>query len=301
MSTPDPELAHVLVALADLLHDDHEYDRAHDLIAEAADIFGRLATTARADLRRKLASALHLGGPILSDMGRNADATGWSTRTVDPFADIVRTHRHDLEPELAELAEALHGHALALDAGGLAAEAGARTPAPSRSTARLTDNVDVKQSDEHVTVTARGASGLYVGAYGERCGWLPLPHDALGSVLDEGDATTRITGLLRTLSRLHLPRPQRVALGVGVAGATSVVTGHAMEIGRRTAVSGSTSGADSVTCAPDQSLPFVVVENRPADVAAELTRRMLAAMRHGAAKSEANSLVAVARERTVGP
>jgi hypothetical protein len=142
---------------------------------------------------------------------------------------------------------------------------------------RLTQAVDIRQDPDYVSVTGgngRDDSGLWIGATGERSGWRPLPHDPLGAILDEADAVTRITGLLRMLVRLDLPEPRRMAVAIGVAPARHVTLGHATDIGRRTTTAAGPD-RDHTRYPPTQSVPYTALEQAPADIAAELARRLI--------------------------
>lgn len=119
-------------------------------------------------------------------------------------------------------------------------------------------------------------AGVAVLRNGQTSVWEPLPRDMLGVVLDPEDLVSRISRLLGLLTEIDVQRAHRVVPAIGIQPATSVSEGSVRSIPRSQA---SISGKDLVRVQPDDSLPYTQIVNRRADVADELTARLLAEFR----------------------
>ena len=121
-------------------------------------------------------------------------------------------------------------------------------------------------------------AGLAVDRFGQRSAWEVLPHDMLGSVLDGGAVTARLTDMLVILTGLNIPSPPRYAPAVGVQPVTSVTLDNVNAMPRHQA-SMNLSAPLFVRVPPEESLPADHIGLLTREVAEELTARLLAAFR----------------------
>lgn len=135
----------------------------------------------------------------------------------------------------------------------------------------------VSESAGHAAVAATAQAGLGVTRRHERCGWQPLPQDSLGAVLDEEDLTSRLAALLTALSTVRLPSPRQVALAVGVTPGVMLAEGRVDDM-PRTGSRGRTS-LTPLRIPAEDAVSWKQLTDGPADVAAELAARLLAAFR----------------------
>ena len=136
---------------------------------------------------------------------------------------------------------------------------------------------EVSETPGEAAVSATAQAGFGVTMRGERCGWQPLPQDSLGAVLDEEDLTSRLAALLTVLSTIGVPPPRQAALAVGVTPSVLLAEGQVDDMPRTTS-RGRTSMTPLHLLAAD-AVPWEQVAGCPADVAAELAARLLAAFR----------------------
>ena len=136
---------------------------------------------------------------------------------------------------------------------------------------------EVSEVSGQAAVAVTAQAGFGVTRRDERCGWQPLPRDSLGSVLDEEDLTSRLAALLTVLSTIGIPPPRQAAVAVGVTPSVMLAEGRVDDM-PRTATRGRTSLTPLRVPAAD-ALPWEQIVAAPADVAAELAARLLAAFR----------------------
>ena len=154
---------------------------------------------------------------------------------------------------------------------------------PARLAARGRDvNVfgpadEVSEAAVQAAVAATAQAGFGVTRRLERCGWQPLPQDSLGAVLDHDDLTSRLAALLTVLSTAGLPSPRQAALAVGVTPAVMLAEDR-VDYMPRTTSRGRTSLTPLRVPAED-AVSWKQLADGPADVAAELAARLLAAFR----------------------
>jgi nucleoside phosphorylase len=123
-----------------------------------------------------------------------------------------------------------------------------------------------------------GPTGLAVDRFGQRSAWEVLPHDNLGSVLDQGFLVDRIAKILAMLSGLDLPAPSRYAPTVGIQPATSVTLGHVSKMPRQQATI-NMSAPPYVRIPAEETLPTDQLGSLTNEVAEELAARLIAAFR----------------------
>jgi hypothetical protein len=93
-------------------------------------------------------------------------------------------------------------------------------------------------------------SGLYVTRDGQVSGWVALPRDYLGSVLDPDDIRARLQALLETLVAVDVPRSGKVAIACGIEPADTLTSGRASDVGHRVAGDFAIDGSWSSTPPP---------------------------------------------------
>jgi hypothetical protein len=137
--------------------------------------------------------------------------------------------------------------------------------------------LEALQGDNPAAIAAAAGAGLAITRDGDRCGWQPLPQDTVGSVLDEEDIAARLAGLLGALTAIDAPRPREAGLAVAVSSSVLLAEGRVADL-PRTSARGRTSLTPVQVPATD-ALPWSRISACPADVAAELSARLLLAFR----------------------
>lgn len=141
----------------------------------------------------------------------------------------------------------------------------------------LSELLDTAADDQHALVTTagrgQGATGLAVLRTGQRSAWQPLPHDAMGAVLDPVELPQQIARLLALLVRLPLPDPLSVALGIGIDPATMISEDTVSRFPRSTAQF--PMRHDLLRVHPDESLTMKELHAKSDSVAEELAARLL--------------------------
>jgi hypothetical protein len=137
--------------------------------------------------------------------------------------------------------------------------------------------LEAAQGDNPAAIAAAAGFGLAITRNGGRCGWQPLPHDTVGSILDQEDIAARLTGLLSALTAIDAPHPREAGLAVAVSSSILLAEGRVADL-PRTSNRGRTSLTPVQVPAAD-ALPWSRISTHPADVAAELAARLLLAFR----------------------
>jgi nucleoside phosphorylase len=135
---------------------------------------------------------------------------------------------------------------------------------------------EVSQASGPAAIAATAQAGFGVTRRHERCGWQPLPRDSLGSVLDDEDLTCRLATLLTVLAAIDVPPPRQAAVAAGVTPSVLLAEGRVGDMPRTSR--GRTSQTPLRIPAAD-AVPWEQIAGAPADVAAELAARLLAAFR----------------------
>ena len=117
-------------------------------------------------------------------------------------------------------------------------------------------------------------TGLVVTREQQRGAWVTLPTDGLGSVFDPAEVRARLEALLQTLLRIDIPAPQRFAVAAGIAHTMMLSVGSSDIVGRRNTASMRTEGGD-IRVAPDEDVSTTVLRQAPADIAEEITARLM--------------------------
>jgi TIR domain len=143
-----------------------------------------------------------------------------------------------------------------------------------------TGAIESTSSDQLASVRSsdmtRGAdAGLAIWRSGSLGGWLSLPADGLGAVLDQDDLTPRLQQLLTVLIGFNIPTSDRYALAVGVSNTMNLTVGSASIIGRRTSASLSLS-SDNLIVEADDSISLLALRTATKTVAEELVARLMA-------------------------
>jgi hypothetical protein len=106
----------------------------------------------------------------------------------------------------------------------------------------MTKAVNHAQDDQRVLVSAQESresshAGLCISRNGQVSGWVALPRDSLGSVLNPDDLRARMQALLEKLCGVGIRRPQRVAFAVAVEPADMLTSGQASDASHRSRAS----------------------------------------------------------------
>jgi len=125
------------------------------------------------------------------------------------------------------------------------------------------------------------AAGLLVGRNGQRGAWLTLPHDSMGSVLDEDELRPRIAGLLGILLALPVELAERYALGVGLSDVMLLTIGDSNVVGRRKGATMPFASSNDIVLGPEDSAATRALLENVSEVAEEVTARLVAALRRG--------------------
>jgi nucleoside phosphorylase len=136
---------------------------------------------------------------------------------------------------------------------------------------------EIPEAGSPAAVAGTAEAGLAVTRSGARCGWQPLPQDTVGAVLDQEDLAARLAALLRALTGIDAPHPLEAGLAVAVVPSIMLAEGRVADL-PRTSVRGRTSLAPLEVPAADV-LPWGHIAACPADVAEELSERLLLAFR----------------------
>ena len=121
-------------------------------------------------------------------------------------------------------------------------------------------------------------SGLLVTRGGQRSAWIKLPHDGLGSVLDESDAKVRIVALIKVLLAIDAPLPERFALAASLSLTMMLTIGSSDIIGRRSSASMSGFGHDDIVLPPEDSVATIILRSSADGIAEELVARLVIAL-----------------------
>ncbi len=130
------------------------------------------------------------------------------------------------------------------------------------------ENVAAFVGDRHVE------HGLVATRSGQCGGWVPLPRDGLGAVLDEADVTTRLLGLLTAL-RDVVPSTGRLAVAVGVDPVERLQRGDATEVGKRNHATLNLLQSREVRWTATDSVLAATLHSRGEEIAAELAARVV--------------------------
>jgi TIR domain len=121
-------------------------------------------------------------------------------------------------------------------------------------------------------------AGLLVTRSGQRGGWISLPRDDLGSVLDVSDAKARVAALLNLLLRVPTTPPERFAIAASLGPTGSLTVGSSDIVGRRNSASMLGYGSDDVVVAPEDSVSIGALRHGTDEVAEEIVARLVAAL-----------------------
>lgn len=121
-------------------------------------------------------------------------------------------------------------------------------------------------------------AGLMVVRDGQRGGWLTLPHDSLGSVLDPSELRPRLAALLSILLELPVGLAERYALAIGLSDLTLLSVGDANVVGRRTGATMRFTNNHDLQIPPEDSVGADALRVNVDEVADEITARLVAAL-----------------------
>jgi hypothetical protein len=118
-------------------------------------------------------------------------------------------------------------------------------------------------------------TGLFVGRDGQRGAWLTLPHDMLGSILDESELAVRVERLIGVLFGLNLSLAPAYSPGARLAPIMMMSVGDAAQIGRRSSSSLGTSGRPSIDAALVDKIPGGSIAGNARELSRELIARIV--------------------------
>ncbi len=224
------------------------------------------------------------GGPLrLLPVGQpptvpwRSEQTGLRPRDVD--APVLELHLLPANP--APLAGA---GALANKAKALARDLRSTDFVPDDEPLRLgSDNTSAwairpnetsrRRTDSPVGCTEEAWRGSAVTADGTASGWMSLPRDMFGSLLDQPTLHRHVVSLV-TLLRPHIGQADPVAVAARLAPAEQVQEGDPLRIGHRNTGSGWSQNRVEVVIEPSFAVSADDLDST-GDLAAEITARML--------------------------
>lgn len=121
-------------------------------------------------------------------------------------------------------------------------------------------------------------SGLLVTRSGQRTGWITLPNDSLGSVLDPQHTQPRLASVLRALTTLDLPLTERYGFTARVDPLTTVTVGDAGVVGGRNQASMGRTRSDAFPVPMSDTVRGDAISGGADELAKELVARVVAAM-----------------------
>jgi hypothetical protein len=121
-------------------------------------------------------------------------------------------------------------------------------------------------------------AGLLVTRAGQRTGWITLPHDNLGSVLDPQQMQPRVSSLLQTLATLDVPLAARYGFTARIDPQMMVMIGDFSVVGGRTSASLGRIRSDAFPLAIPDTVRGDAIAANSDELAAELVARVVAAM-----------------------
>ncbi len=122
-------------------------------------------------------------------------------------------------------------------------------------------------------------SGLLITRSGQRTGWITLPNDSLGSVLDPQHTQPRVATVLRALMTLDLPFAQRYGFTARVEPLTMVIIGDAGVVGGRNQASMGRTRSDVFPLPMVDTVRGDAISGGADELAEELVARLVTAMR----------------------
>lgn len=117
--------------------------------------------------------------------------------------------------------------------------------------------------------------GIRVQRDGAVTVWSELDRDDLGHILDSADLRRRLTLAFRLAGEVLPGGVQRVALSVGLAPISFVAEGSLTDLGRRSSATIGMPAQDWVRSGPEDSVPSSTLGTAAAEIAEELTARLL--------------------------
>jgi hypothetical protein len=151
----------------------------------------------------------------------------------------------------------------------------------SRGMFSMTEALERTQDEAKVLVRAEANrrdgsySGLFVTRSGQVSGWVALPRDSLGSVLDPDDIRARLQALLETLAAVEVPRSQHIAIGASIEPADMLTSESASDVGHRTQATMPLTGRGPLRLAPEDALTAEAL-SLSGSIADEIAARIVA-------------------------
>jgi hypothetical protein len=146
----------------------------------------------------------------------------------------------------------------------------------------VADGIEVSSTGSQASAVLRNHGrdqvGLVVRRDGARSGWMNLPHDMVGSVLDAVDLASRLTTLLSVLVDVDMSPLREAVPAVGIEPVTMLAEGDVSSMPRSRATLPLTT-VNRLRTAADEFVPWSSLTDMPDDVVAELVARVLAESR----------------------
>jgi hypothetical protein len=120
------------------------------------------------------------------------------------------------------------------------------------------------------------SAGLMVTRSGQRGAWVSLPHDSMGSVLDEADLTTRIASVLALLLNLDLPVASRYAVTASLGPTSMLTVGSSAIVGNRHSASMLGVTGNEIVLPVEDSVNSDAIATHASELAEELVARLVA-------------------------
>lgn len=119
--------------------------------------------------------------------------------------------------------------------------------------------------------------GARIARNGQRSTWMRLPADGLGALLDDADLSDRLARLLRLLGGLAPLDSDGYAVAVGLASASMVSIGPVSKLGARSSAQIASLNQSDVLVPPDEAVSAAGLVDGAGEVAAALSKSLLAA------------------------
>jgi hypothetical protein len=147
-----------------------------------------------------------------------------------------------------------------------------------RTAQLFTAEEDLATREPAVVASATG-SGLAVTLSGQRSGWIPLPRDLVGAVLDPDDLASKLTTLLSVLASIATAGPPEVGFATGIITSITLAEGRVASLPR--VAKRSRTSMSPIRVPAQDVLPFSRLAISPRDIGEELAARILLAFRSG--------------------
>lgn len=119
-------------------------------------------------------------------------------------------------------------------------------------------------------------AGMMIGRNGQRGAWISLPHDMMGSVLDEDELSARLASVLTLLMSLDVPQAQRYAVTASLGPTMMLTVGSVSVVGNRNTASMMSAPEDPIVLPVEDSVSAASITPNAQQLAQEIIARLVA-------------------------